>query len=223
MLCVKMEHMYAISNWKGDNMYEYIIGKVTFVSPYYIVVETNGIGYQISVDNPYRYSGKMDTVIKLYLHQVVREDAQLLFGFGSLEEKQLFLKLISVSGIGPKSGLAIMASVADHGGLINAIEGEDVTYLTKFPGVGKKTAQQMILDLKGKLGELESSEAAVAAMTATEAVTTSNQALAEALEALSALGYSDREIKRITKQLEALGETTTDVYLSNALKFMMKR
>ena len=203
--------MYAISNWKGDNMYEYIIGKVTFVSPYYIVVETNGIGYQISVDNPYRYSGKMDTDIKLYLHQVVREDAQLLFGFGSLEEKQLFLKLISVSGIGPKSGLAIMASVADHGGLINAIEGEDVTYLTKFPGVGKKTAQQM------------SSEAAVAAMTATEAVTTSNQALAEALEALSALGYSDREIKRITKQLEALGETTTDVYLSNALKFMMKR
>lgn len=128
-----MEHMYAISNWKGDNMYEYIIGKVTFVSPYYIVVETNGIGYQISVDNPYRYSGKMDTDIKLYLHQVVREDAQLLFGFGSLEEKQLFLKLISVSGIGPKSGLAIMASVADHGGLINAIEGEDVTYLTKFP------------------------------------------------------------------------------------------
>ena len=152
--------MYAISNWKGDNMYEYIIGKVTFVSPYYIVVETNGIGYQISVDNPYRYSGKMDT---------------------------------------------------------------DIKYLTKFPGVGKKTAQQMILDLKGKLGELESSEAAVAAMTATEAVTTSNQALAEALEALSALGYSDREIKRITKQLEALGETTTDVYLSNALKFMMKR
>lgn len=151
MLCVKMEHMYAISNWKGDNMYEYIIGKVTFVSPYYIVVETNGIGYQISVDNPYRYSGKMDTDIKLYLHQVVREDAQLLFGFGSLEEKQLFLKLISVSGIGPKSGLAIMASVADHGGLINAIEGEDVTYLTKFPGVGKKTAQQMILDLKRKI------------------------------------------------------------------------
>ncbi|WP_417638861.1 Holliday junction branch migration protein RuvA [Enterococcus faecalis] len=204
-------------------MYEYIIGKVTFVSPYYIVVETNGIGYQISVDNPYRYSGKMDTDIKLYLHQVVREDAQLLFGFGSLEEKQLFLKLISVSGIVLKSGLAIMASVADHGGLINAIEGEDVTYLTKFPGVGKKTAQQMILDLKGKLGELESSEAAVASMTATEVVTTSNQALAEALEALSALGYSDREIKRITKQLEALGETTTDVYLSNALKFMMKR
>lgn len=81
----------------------------------------------------------------------------------------------------------------------------------------------MILDLKRKIRRIRVFRAPVAAMTATEAVTTSNQALAEALEALSALGYSDREIKRITKQLEALGETTTDVYLSNALKFMMKR
>ncbi|MGH2217961.1 helix-hairpin-helix domain-containing protein, partial [Enterococcus faecalis] len=76
-----------------------------------------------------------------------------------------------VCGIGTKSGLAIMASVADHGGLINAIEGEDVTYLTKFPDVGKKTAQQMILDLKGKLAELESSVGAGGAMTATGGVT----------------------------------------------------
>lgn len=203
-------------------MYEYLTGVVTFINPYYLVIETNGIGYQIALGNPYRYSSKLNKEIKLYVHQVIREDAHLLYGFDSLEEKQLFLRLVSVSGIGPKSALAIMAS-DDHSGLIQAVETGDVTYLTKFPGVGKKTAQQMILDLKGKLGELESSEAAVAAMTATEAVTTSNQALAEALEALSALGYSDREIKRITKQLEALGETTTDVYLSNALKFMMKR
>ncbi len=202
-------------------MYEYIIGKVTFISPYYIVVEANGIGYQVSVGNPYRYSGKTDTEIKIYLHQVVREDAQLLYGFGDLEEKQLFLKLISVSGIGPKSGLAIMAS-EDHGGLIHAIESEDAAYLTKFPGVGKKTAQQMILDLKGKLGELEASESAVEAM-AQASVTSGNQALDEALEALSALGYSDKEIKRITPKLEELGALKTDAYLSNALKFMMKR
>jgi Holliday junction DNA helicase RuvA len=202
-------------------MYEYIIGKVTFVSPYYIVVEANGIGYQISVGNPYRYAGKTEVDVKIYLHQVVREDAQLLFGFGDLEEKQLFLKLISVSGIGPKSALAIMAS-EDHGGLINAIEGEDAAYLTKFPGVGKKTAQQMILDLKGKLGELETSEAAAEALTAKPAIS-GNQALNEALEALSALGYSEKEIKRIVPKLEGLEEQSTDVYLSNALKLMMKR
>lgn len=203
-------------------MYEYIIGKVTFISPYYIVVETNGLGYQISVGNPYRYSGKTDEEMKIYVHQVIREDAHLLYGFGDLDEKQLFLKLISVSGIGPKSGLAIMAS-DDHGGLINAIESEDATYLTKFPGVGKKTAQQMILDLKGKLGELETSDAAVEAMTQRTDTHSTNQSLTEALEALSALGYSEKEIKRITPKLEELGNKPTDEYLRNALKFMMKR
>jgi Holliday junction DNA helicase RuvA len=203
-------------------MYEYILGKVTFISPYYIVIETNGIGYQISVGNPYRYSGKTDQQIKIYIHQVIREDAHTLYGFSDLDEKQLFLKLISVSGIGPKSALAIMAS-EDHGGLINAIENEDAKYLTKFPGVGKKTAQQMVLDLKGKLGELETSDAAVEAMAQTPQVPSANQALTEALEALSALGYSEKEIKRITPKLEELGIQQTDEYLRNALKLMMKR
>lgn len=204
-------------------MYEYINGKVTFISPYYIVVEAQGVGYQISVGNPYRYSGKADQTIKIYIHQVIREDAHLLYGFADLEEKQLFLKLISVSGIGPKSGLAIMAS-DDHGGLIHAIETEDAAYLTKFPGVGKKTAQQMILDLKGKLGDLETSASAVAAMAQAESNATSvNQSLEEALEALGALGYSEKEIKRILPKLEALGTLPTDDYLRNALKFMMKR
>jgi Holliday junction DNA helicase RuvA len=201
-------------------MYEYIIGTITYISPYYIVLETNGIGYQISVGNPYRYSGKTEAV-KVYLHQVIREDAHVLYGFSDLEEKQLFLKLISVSGIGPKSGLAIMAS-EDHGGLIHAIESEDAAYLTKFPGVGKKTAQQMVLDLKGKLGDLERSETAVEAMTQA-ASTTTNQPLTEALEALSALGYSEKEIKKVTPKLEELAPVQTDEYLRTALKLMMKR
>ena len=203
-------------------MYEYLKGIITKITAKYIVLEANGIGYILHVANPYAYSGQVNQETQIYVHQVVREDAHLLYGFRSEDEKKLFLSLISVSGIGPVSALAIIAA-DDNAGLVQAIETKNITYLTKFPKIGKKTAQQMILDLKGKLGELESSEAAVAAMTVTEVVTTSNQALAEALEALSALGYSDREIKRITKQLEALGETTTDVYLSNALKFMMKR
>lgn len=203
-------------------MYEYLIGQVTFISPYYIVVETNNIGYQIFVGNPYSYSGKKEQKIQIYLHQVIREDAHSLYGFSTLEEKMLFLKLISVSGIGPKSALAIMAS-EDHGGLIHAIENEDSTYLIKFPGVGKKTAQQMILDLKGKLGELEISESAVKAMPQVVAPSTINQSLKEALEALSALGYSEKEIKRITPPLEVLETCSTDDYLRNALKFMMKR
>lgn len=200
-------------------MYEYLTGVVTFINPYYLVIETNGIGYQIALGNPYRYSSKLNKEIKLYVHQVIREDANLLYGFDSLEEKQLFLRLVSVSGIGPKSALAIMAS-DDHSGLIQAVETGDVTYLTKFPGVGKKTAQQMILDLKGKFGELsiDTPFNLFDESTAQDAT-----ALSEAMEALSALGYSDKEVKRVEKQLKEVENLTTDEYLRQALKLMMKK
>ena len=200
-------------------MYEYLTGVVTFINPYYIVVEANGIGYQIALGNPYRYSSQMNKEVKIYVHQVIREDAHLLYGFGSLEEKQLFLRLVSVSGIGPKSALAIMAS-DDHSGLIHAVESGDVTYLTKFPGVGKKTAQQIILDLKGKFGELSiETPFNLFDETALQDAT----ALSEAMEALSALGYSEREVKRVEKQLKEVENQTTDEYLRQALKLMMKK
>ncbi|OJG63074.1 Holliday junction DNA helicase RuvA [Enterococcus mundtii] len=201
------------------SMYEYLRGMVTFISPYYIVVETQGVGYQIALGNPYRYSSKLDKEVKIYVHQVIREDAHLLYGFDSLEEKQLFLRLVSVSGIGPKSALAIMAS-DDHSGLIQAVETGDVTYLTKFPGVGKKTAQQMILDLKGKFGEL-SIDTPFSLFD--EATVQDASALSEAMEALAALGYSEREIKRVEKQLKEIDNQTTDEYLRQALKLMMKK
>lgn len=201
-------------------MYEYIIGTIVMITPYYIVIENNGIGYQISVANPYRYSSKLEKELtKVYVHQVVREDAQLLYGFESLEEKQLFLRLISVSGIGPKSGLAILAG-EDHAGLIQAVETGDVTYLTKFPGVGKKTAQQMVLDLKGKLGELVSTEVPVPEI---QLQTSMNPILTEAMEALAALGYSSKEIKRVEKQLAKEDLPTTDSYLRKALSLMMTK
>ena len=128
-------------------MYEYIKGILTKITAKYIVVETAGIGYLLHVANPYAYSGKMNQEVQVYLHQVVREDAHLLYGFATEEEKKLFLNLISVSGIGPVSALAIIAA-DDNAGLVQAIESKNITYLTKFPKIGKKTAQQMVLDWK---------------------------------------------------------------------------
>ena len=201
-------------------MYEYIIGKVTAIYPAYIVIENNGFGYQIATGNPYRYSGQLNQELKLFIHQVIREDAHTLYGFNSLEEKLLFLRLISVSGIGPKSGLAIMAN-QDHEGLVAAIEASDITYLTKFPGVGKKTAQQLILDLQGKLGELSGE---LSGTTPLELFTTSeNQELTEALAALQALGYSEREVKRVKAVLLKEPVQSTDEYLRTGLKLMMKK
>ncbi|MBO0421009.1 Holliday junction branch migration protein RuvA [Vagococcus fluvialis] len=205
-------------------MYEYIKGIVTFVSPYYMVVETNQIGYQVAVANPFKYSAYLEKEVKVYLHQVIREDAHVLYGFSNLEEKQLFLKIISVSGIGPKSGMAIMA-LDDHAGLVTAIESEDAKYLTKFPGVGKKTAQQMILDLKGKLGELDISGTPKGTVAKQDDLfsTVDDSSLQEAIEALKALGYSEREIKRIKKELEVMTGKATDEILRHGLKLLMKK
>lgn len=197
-------------------MYEYITGKITFITPSYVVLDVAGIGYQIYLGNPYRFSGKINQAVTIYVQQIIREDAHLLYGFETLEEKQLFLRLISVSGIGPKSGLAIMAN-EDHQGLISAIESEDVTYLTRFPGVGKKTASQMVLDLKGKLTELMEDPLSLFYEG------NDDTALAEALEALQALGYSPKETAKVEKVLAKENLKSTDEYLRAALKLMMKK
>ena len=215
------EHAYV----KGRKIvYEYIKGTIAFISPYYIVIETNGLGYQVAVANPFRYSAYKQQEVTIYVHQVIRDDAHLLYGFGTLEEKQLFLKLISVSGIGPKSGLAIMA-LDDHAGLVQAIDAQDATYLTKFPGVGKKTAQQMILDLQGKLDDVAIEIPEELSLTTQEDLFTiePTQQLDEAVEALKALGYSEREIKKIKKELESHQDKTTDEYLRIGLKLLMKK
>ena len=197
-------------------MYEYIKGILTKITAKYIVVETAGIGYLLPVANPYAYSGKMNQEVHVYLHQVVREDAHLLYGFETEEEKQLFLNLISVSGIGPVSALAIIAA-DDNAGLVQAIESKNITYLTKFPKIGKKTAQQMVLDLEGKINlDLEDAPAQSKAKVAEE-----NQALEEAMEAMLALGYKATELKKIKKFFEGTSDTAEN-YIKSALKMLVK-
>ena len=200
-------------------MYEYIKGTIEFICPEYIVVENSGIGYQIMAPNPFVFpQGK---AFKVYTYQHVREDIMALYGFQSIEEKTLFKKLLNVSGIGPKGALAILA-FGEPSQVIQAIENENEAFLTKFPGVGKKTARQMILDLKGKLQDVvpdyfpnlfneEQFKKSDAASLAFE----------EAMLALKALGYSDKELKKISSQLEK-EQLTTDEYIKAALKKLMK-
>ncbi len=197
-------------------MYEYIKGILTKITAKYIVVETAGMGYLLHVANPYAYSGKMNQEVQVYLHQVVREDAHLLYGFVTEEEKKLFLNLISVSGIGPVSALAIIAA-DDNAGLVQAIESKNITYLTKFPKIGKKTAQQMVLDLEGKINlDLEDAPAQTKAKVSEE-----NQALEEAMEAMLALGYKATELKKIKKFFEGTTDTAEN-YIKSALKMLVK-
>lgn len=195
-------------------MYEYLNGELAHILPTAIVVDVHGVGYQVVFANPYRLEDSLKKQIKVLVQQVVREDSITLYGFISSEERELFQRLISVSGIGPKSAMSILAN-DDTEGFVNAVESGNVTYLTKFPGVGKKTAQQIILDLKGKFEAVPEET--------TKAVVSTNQAtLEEAKEALLGLGYSAKEITKIWKSLEAAAPSTTQEALKVAFKLLMK-
>ena len=195
-------------------MYEYLNGELAHILPTAIVVDVHGVGYQVVFANPYRLQDSLKKQIKVLVQQVVREDSITLYGFISSEERELFQRLISVSGIGPKSAMSILAN-DDTEGFVNAVESGNVTYLTKFPGVGKKTAQQIILDLKGKFEALPEET--------TKAVVSTNHAtLEEAKEALLGLGYSAKEITKIWKSLEAAAPSTTQEALKVAFKLLMK-
>jgi Holliday junction DNA helicase RuvA len=207
----------------AKRMFEYLKGIVTFIGPAYIVLELNGTGYLLYIANPFRFSNQLNQEATIYVHQAVREDAITLYGFKDYNEKQLYLKLISVSGIGPKSGLAILAN-DDHSGLVQAIESEEASYLMKFPGVGKKTAAQIILDLKGKLDDLEIITMPLKGSTQQELSLSPKQGpINEAIEALSALGYSTREIKKVESEIRKMNKDTTDAYLREALRLLMRK
>jgi holliday junction DNA helicase RuvA len=202
-------------------LYEFIKGAVEFVGPEYIVIENNGIGYQISTPNPFIYSSKMNTNVTVYTYHYVREDLMALYGFETREEKKLFTKLLNVSGIGPKGALAILAS-GEVQQVVSAIKNEDESFLIKFPGVGKKTARQMILDLKGKLQDIVPDyfpNLFNADKIATQQST--NTAFEEAILALQALGYSDKEVKKISPELRK-EQLSTDQYIKKALQRLLK-
>lgn len=196
-------------------MYAYIKGIVTQLYPSHIVVEANGIGYEIQTPNSYRFQSQLDKETQVYTQLIVREDAQLLYGFVNLEEKDMFLSLIKVTGIGPKSALAILATSTPKEVAI-AIENENESYLTKFPGIGKKTARQIILDLKGKLIITEESELFPESKDAGQDV------LEEALLALEALGYSKREITKVKKNLEKESFDSVDACVKRGLALLIQ-
>jgi holliday junction DNA helicase RuvA len=203
-------------------LYDFIKGTVEFVGPEYIVIENQGIGYQIGAPNPFIFSSKMGSMVTVYTYHYIREDLAALYGFETREEKRLFTKLLNVSGIGPKGALAILAS-GEVQQVVTAIENEDEGFLVKFPGVGKKTARQMILDLKGKLQDIvpDYFPNLFNADKFASQVPSSNSAFEEAVLALKALGYSEKEIKKISPELKK-EQLSTDQYIKKALQRLLK-
>ena len=191
-------------------MYAYIKGKISEINPTNIVIDNNGIGYEITVANPYEY--QLNEEKQIYISQQVREDSNVLYGFSNKEQKKVFLLLLKVKGVGPKSALAILAGGTSEE-IIGAIENQDAVYLTKFPGIGKKSAQQIILDLQGKVDfsmtNISSAPKAV------------NNYLSDAILALEALGYSKKELTKIEKKLSTHQFDGVDEYVKQGLKLLM--
>jgi len=182
-------------------MYSYIIGIITEQESSYITLENNNIGYLIYTSNPYDF--ELNKEYKIYLYNKVSEDENSLYGFKLKEEKDLFLKLISVKGLGCKMALPMLATGSVEG-IIDAIERENILYLKKFPKIGDKVARQIILDLKGKL------------ITNNDNVITNN----ELVEALEALGYKNTDIKKVLPKVNK--EEKIENQIKEALKLLLK-
>lgn len=201
-------------------MIAYIKGKLTSIQDDSVVVDVGGIGYEIICGNPFSFQSSLNEEVFIHTYHHVREDVQSLYGFKNEDEKYLFTKLISVSGIGPKSGIAIQGSV-DVSEFVAAVEQEDEKYLTQFPGVGKKTARQIILDLKGKLTSLLTISDQLDEIGTKQQTVPNN--LNEAQEALKALGYSEQEIRAIVPALRKEEDLNTDEIIRKALALLMKK
>ena len=186
-------------------MYSYIYGKVTGIKSTYVVIDNNGIGYMIYTPNPYVFNEGSE--YKIYVYQQVREDDLSLYGFRTEEEKDLFLKLISVKGVGTKMALPILATGSING-IVDAIERENLLYLQKFPKIGEKVARQMILDLKGKLGVISTMELEV------------TNSYDELIEVLKGLGYKEKEFKALIPKID--GNLSIEDQVKEALKLLLK-
>lgn len=189
-------------------MIAFILGKVHSYGRDYLIVENNGIGYYMYFSRPEKISLGQEIMVHTYQH--VREDEISLYGFLTQEEKELFLNLISVKGVGPKTAIVILGSVPASE-LVQAIEMGDLPFLKRMPGIGAKTASQIILDLKGKLVEDQ-----------TKAVSKS-VAFEDAIVALKSLGYKNAEIQAISKELSSHTDYTTDEYIKLGLQLLLKR
>ena len=181
-----------------------IKGKIILKTEKYLIVETGGVGYKVSVSpDTLSKAKKTDDEIFLWIHTHVREDALDLYGFLDRHELEFFEMLINVSGIGPKGALSILG-ITSIETLRKAISIGDTSYLTKISGIGRKTAEKIVIELRDKVGkELEGS---------------SLQVELDALEALKSLGYSGVEAREALKKVSP--DTNTNTKIREALKIL---
>ena len=189
-----------------------IRGQLAFKQAPQIIVECGGVGYEIETPmSTFLELPGVGSEIFLYTHLQVREDAHTLFGFSTVDEKTLFRSLLRISGVGAKMGLAILSGMSVDG-FVRCVQHEDAAMLVKIPGVGKKTADRLIIEMRDRILD-DSGSAPLAAA----AVTPASDARGEAFDALVALGYKPAEVKRLIGNIETAELSAEDI-IRGALK-----
>ena len=185
-------------------MYTYLKGIVTEIESNHIALDINGVGYLIYTPNPYSFNENEE--YKIYVYNMIREDENSIYGFKTKEERDLFLKLIEVKGLGCKMALPMFATGGVNG-IVDAIERENILYLKKFPKIGDKVARQIILDLKGKL---VSNEVSCSSKVHNE----------ELFDALKSLGYKPADINKVISKVKS---DTIEEQIKEALKLLLTK
>lgn len=194
-----------------------IKGNVLFVDTSFIVVECGGIGYQVYVTNEVLERASIGTLLQLYTYLQVKEDGLALFGFSLMDEKKLFEQLLAVSGVGPKGAMAILSFLGADG-LRFAVMSSDAKQISKTPGIGAKTAQKIILELRDKVNLEDTLHEAPSAVCVSGAL---SPARTDAVMALTALGYREAEALSAVRQAEAPEDADSDMILKLALKKLL--
>ena len=195
-------------------MIGYIKGNVLNAKDGTVLIENNGIGYEVVCSSSVYSKLSANNCGEVYTYMAVREDGVSLYGFISLEEKSMFLKLISVSGVGPKMGITVLSglSLAD---LVTKIATQDVKGLSKVKGLGKKTAERIILELREKIGCVDDDTGEVLLFNSKPIEEKVNQ---DAVLALMSLGFTKAESVEAVKRAQNSGETQIEKIIASALK-----
>ena len=200
-------------------MYEYIKGKYIGINKDYVIIENNGIGYKIFTSGATMAEmPKVSEEVQLYLEQIVREDFIGLYGFKDREELEMFKLLISISGVGAKAALSLL-SISRINNLKYAIIMEDDKHLCRAPGIGKKTAGRIILELKDKIKTDEVSEGVDIQQGFEDIAPSNSNAIGEALGALLSLGYSEKEAESALKKVNR--EESVENIIKECLRVLM--